>query len=809
MLPGMRLICLCLLLALPAFAVPGSGARRFAQLGPDLPDPHEGRLASGAPGPAYWQQQADHRIEVELIDGPQPVVVGRGRITYHNRSPHSLDYLWLQLEQNRFRRDALGWLAETAPAFERFGYRELLRILAMEDFEGGYQISDVKLDGRPAKSSVVYTMMRIDLPKPLAPGGKTEIDLGWRYNVVNADVIGARGGYELLEDGSRIFTLAQWFPRMAAYTDYQGWQHKQFLGRGEFTLEFGDFDVKITVPADHVVTATGELQNPEAVLTKTQRERLARAAKAASPQFIITLEEATAAMNAAPAPGKKTWHFKAENVRDFAFASARSFLWDAMGVKLPESGRTALAMSLYPPHAAPLWSRFSTQAVAHTLEVYSRMTFDYPYPVAISVNGAVGGMEYPMICFNGPRAEKDGTYYDRAGEGKRWKYSKYGLIGVVIHEVGHNWFPMIINSDERQWTWLDEGLNTFLQFVAEQSWEAEYPSRRGHPQSIAEYMKSPEQVPIMNNSESLLQFGNNAYAKPTAALNILRETILGRELFDFAFKTYARRWRFKRPEPADFFRTMEDASGMDLDWFWRGWFYTTDHVDIALVDVREYELDTRNPSIEKPKERKKEDEDYLSITRERNEALREPMRLDRFPELRDFYDTFDPHAVTVQDREQFEELLAELEPDERTALETQRRFYVVDFENQGGLVMPIILRITYEGGDREVLRLPAEIWKLDADKVSKLFVTKKAITQVEVDPFLETADADVADNAWPRVPVKTKFQLFKEKRQNNAMQAEAEAKKKAEEKAPGKVPESKPNPEAPPAAPASAPASAP
>ena len=791
--------------ALPAAAEPGSGARKFAQLRELLPDPNETRLASGAPGPRYWQQQADYRIDVELFDGERPHIEGKVHITYTNRSPHTLDYLWLQLDQNRLRRDALGWLAETAPGFQQFGYRELMRILAMEDFEGGFDLKSVQLDGKPAAYTVVYTMMRVDLPRPLESGRQAELDLTWRHNVVDAEVIGARGGYEKLEDGSHIFTIAQWHPRMAAYTDYQGWQHKQFLGRGEFTLDLGNFDVHITVPADHVVAATGELQNPDQTLTRAQRDRFSKAPKATTPLLIVTQAEAEATLAAAPSAAKKTWHFKADNVRDFAFASARSFMWDAMGVRLPESGRVALAMSYYPPASAPLWGRFSTHAVAHTLEIYSRMSFDYPYPVAISVNGAVGGMEYPMICFNGPRPEKDGTYYDIPGEGKRWKYSKYGLIGVVIHEVGHNWFPMIVNSDERQWTWMDEGLNTFLQFIAEQAWEKDYPSRRGHPKLIADYMKSPEQVPIMSNSESLLQFGNNAYAKPATALNILRETILGRPLFDFAFKTYTRRWRFKHPEPADFFRTMEDASGMDLDWFWRGWFYGTEHVDIALTDLREYELDTRNPSIEKPKAKQKEDEDYVSLTHERNLAgyAADPPRLNRYPDLADFYDAHDAFAVTAKDRDEFETFLKDLEPEERAALQTQRHFYTVDFENQGGVVMPIILRITFEGGDREVLRLPAEIWKLDAEKVSKLLVTQKAITRLEVDPFLETADTDTGDNQWPREVVKTRFQLFKEKRVPNAMQDAAEAQKKAEEAAKAQAaPQAAP----PSAAPVSAPA---
>ncbi|MCA9713837.1 MAG: M1 family metallopeptidase [Myxococcales bacterium] len=744
------------LAAAPAQARPGSGALKFAQLGPDLPTPGETRLASGAPGPAYWQQRADYRIDVEVVDAERPRIVGRERITYANQSPHELTYLWLQLDQNRLRRDALGWLAETAPGFERFGYRELQRLLAMETFEGGVRLGPVLVDGKPAAHTVVHTMMRVDLPRPLAAGRSVQLDLSWEHDIVNAKVIWARGGYEQLDEQNRIYTIAQWYPRMAAYTDYQGWQHKQFLGRGEFTLELGDFDVRITVPADHVVAATGVLKNPEEVLDRAWRDRLAQAAKAKSPVLIITRPEAEARAAAAPATGKKTWRFQATNVRDFAFASSRAFLWDAMA-----AGR-ALAMSYYPPQAEPLWRRFSTQAVAHTLEVYGRMTFEYPYPVAISVNGPIGGMEYPMISFNGPRAEDDGTYYDRAGEGKRWKYSKYGLISVVIHEVGHNWFPMIINSDERQWSWMDEGLNTFVQFVAEQEWEAEYPSWRGHPRNIVDYMKSTEQVPIMTNSESILQFGNNAYAKPATALNILRETILGREAFDFAFRTYAQRWRFRHPEPADLFRTLEDASGVDLDWFWRGWFYTTLHADIALAGVHEFTVDSRDPQLERSFQRQQDQaREPESLTRLRNKSAR--TLVDELPELKDFYNDFDEYTVTDADRDEYRALLDAISDEERALLRTGKRFYVVELENRGGLVMPVILELRFADGAREELRIPAELWRRDARRARTLIIRDKPLQGVTLDPHLETADADQDNNHWPPQLRRSRFQLFKDK----------------------------------------------
>jgi hypothetical protein len=742
----------------------------FRQLEEILPTPGTTRTASGAPGPAYWQQRADYVIDVSL-DDERRRLTGAETVTYHNHSPDELRYLWFQLDQNVFAPDAEGHLIQEAPSFDRgddedarFSFRGFRRLLAMKTFEGGYDIRSVT-DGRgnDLPHTIVRTMMRIDLPQPLAPGESTTVRIEWAYNINDAKAIRARCGYEFFEDdGNAIYEIAQWFPRLACYTDVNGWHHKQFLGRGEFTLELGDYLVRITVPSDHVVAATGVLQNPGDVLDPLWRQRLEVAASAETPVFVITPEEAKA-NEASASNSTKTWEFRAENVRDFAWASSRKFIWDAMGVEI-EDGTPVMAMSFYPNEGEPIWSRFSTQAVAHTLEVFSKHTFPYPYPVAISVNGPVGGMEYPMICFNGPRPEKDGTYTKR---------DKYGLIGVVIHEVGHNWFPMIINSDERQWTWMDEGLNTFVQLLAQEAWEKDYPSRRGHARDIVEFMKSSDQVPIMTNSESLHQFGNNSYAKPATALNILRETILGRELFDFAFKEYCRRWKFKRPQPADFFRTMEDASGVDLDWFWRGWFYTTDHVDIAIDRVRLYEMDTRNPEIDKPaRAAAKEAETPRPITTLRDEEAGIERRTDRFPELIDFYNTWDEDEdILPSEKKSYEEFLESLEPWERTLLdERDWRFYVVDFSNPGGLVMPILLWIEYTDASSEEIRIPAEIWRKNCETVSKLFVTEKEIRSIEIDRALETADVDRSNNFWPARPVKSRFQLFKEKEQKNPMQ---------------------------------------
>lgn len=728
---------------------------KFRQLEEDLPTPNMFRTASGAPGPNYWQQRADYQIKVRIDDENQRLY-GEETITYYNQSPDTLTYLWVQLDQNKFAKGSDNQLARSAPNLDsKVRYRSLTRWLYEKDFEGGYKITAVRDDaGKPLRHVINKTMMRLDLPTPLKPNQQVRFSIDWNHNIHEQKKLGGRSGFEYFKDDDNyLYEMAQWFPRMASYTDVNGWHNKQFLGNGEFTLEFGDYEVAITVPSDHIVASTGELQNPDKVLTSTQRDRLKKAKTAKKPILIVT--EAEAIENEkTKEKGTKTWVYKAKNVRDFAFATSRKFIWDAQGFK-QENGDMVMAMSYYPKEGNPLWERYSTESIIHTLEVYNRYTFVYPYPIAISVNGPVGGMEYPMICFNGPRPEKDKTYSRR---------TKYGLISVIIHEVGHNYFPMIVNSDERQWTWMDEGLNTFLQYLAEQEWEDQYPSRRGEPQYIANFMKSKRQVPIMTNSESLLQFGNNAYAKPAAALNVLRETILGRDLFDFAFREYSQRWKFKRPQPADFFRTMEDASGVDLDWFWRGWFYSTDHTDIAITGIRRFNVSTGNPDIENAIERGEDDANFSTISRQRNKSLSK--RVDRNPELLDFYNKYDPHTVTPFDRKSYEAMVKRLEPHERKLLEERANFYVMDFKNMGGLVMPIILEITYTDKTQDILRIPAEIWRYNHSEVSKMIITEKEIAKVMVDPFRETADTDLTNNSFPPEVPTSRFELFKRKRKN-------------------------------------------
>lgn len=727
---------------------------KFKQLEENLPTPNEYRTASGAPGHKYWQQRADYVIDVELDDKNQRLT-GKETITYYNQSPDTLSYLWLQIDQNIFAKDSGSQKTQTAPSFDQRVALSQLEQLAARQFDGKVNITNVSDSKNNAlKFTIVDTMMRIDLPTPLAPGTQFVFNVGWNFTINNQRIFGGRGGYEYFpRDKNYIYEIAHWFPRMAAYYDVYGWQHKQFLGAGEFTLEFGNYLVRITAPNDHVVAATGVLQNPANVLSKAQIDRLKQAETAKEPIKIITADEAKANESSTPT-GTKTWVFKADNVRDFAFASSRKFIWDAQGHNV--EGNKVTAMSYYPNEGNPLWEKYSTHAIIHTLNVYSRYSFTYPYPVAISVNGPVGGMEYPMICFNGPRPNADGTY--SAG-------TKYGLISVIIHEVGHNYFPMIVNSDERQWTWMDEGINTFLQYLAESEWEDRYPSRRGEPKNIVDYMASENQVPIMTQSDSLLQFGANAYAKPATALNILRETVMGRELFDFAFRTYAQRWKFKRPTPADFFRTMEDASAIDLDWFWRGWFYTTDHVDLSIENVRLYQINTQDPDVEKEIQRRAANSAPKTLSMQRNEPL--PKRIEQYPSLRDFYNDFDQYKVTDIERKNYQAFLSSLDDVEKSIISGGYYFYVVDVKNAGGLVMPLIFKVEFMDGTSEEIRVPAEIWRYDNFNVSKLIITKKEAKSITLDPNLELADVDMSNNFFPRRAVPTRFQVFKSGQRGN------------------------------------------
>ncbi|WP_336702626.1 M1 family metallopeptidase [Chryseobacterium indologenes] len=746
---------------------PGSNhGNKFEQLGTILPTPNIYRTASGAPGHGYWQNRADYNITAYL-DEDKRNLKGSETVTYYNNSPDELDYIWLQLDENEHSsiRNA-GY--DTSSVLRPSTTDQQLKVSELPVKDNGYGVSLEKVtdaSGTPLKYTVNKTMMRIDLPKVLKKGEKFVFKVDWNYNISDRIKMGGRGGFENFpEDGNDLYTMAQWYPRMCVYSDFQGWQNHQFTGRGEFALVFGDFKVSMNVPADHIVGGTGECKNYDQVLTSDQLSRYRKAENAAEPIEIVTLDEAKKAEKN-HSKQRKTWVFEAKDVRDFAWTSSRKFVWDGMRVTIPENNNKVMAMSFYPKESYGLYRKFSTKAVAHTIKTYSEFTIPYPYPVAQSVEAA-NGMEYPMICFNFGRTEKDGTY----SEG-----TKNGMIGVIIHEVGHNFFPMIINSDERQWAWMDEGLNTFTEYLTEEKWDNKFPSKRGPAWTIVDYMKLPKDQlePIMSNSENIVQYGPNAYSKPATGLNILRETIMGRELFDKAFKTYAKRWAFKHPEPADLFRTMEDASGEDLDWFWRGWFYGTDPVDIAIdkvtVAVPNLESDPRAAAelkyqVEKPLVNSFED---LSKIRNR-EDKNIKFYVDGDKDLQDFYYRYDRGQEKVDNNKQY---TIKTEAGLTLDAKDKEKFknitgYQIDFVNKGGLVMPIILEFTFEDGSKVYDKSAAQIWRLNEQKVSKTYYFDKKVKSIQLDPMRETADIDTSNNFWSNAGVgseTSKFQLFKQK----------------------------------------------
>ena len=741
---------------------PGSNhANKFEQLGTILPTPNEYRTASGAPGPKYWQQRADYDIKCEL-DEPNLKLTGSETVTYYNNSPDVLTYLWLQLDENQHStvENANYQVASTLPSQAT---DKTLERMEESKSDNGYgdkiqKITDAT--GKKLDYVVNKTMMRVDLPAPLKPGQKFVLNIDWTYKIADRFTKGGRGGYEYFpEDGNSLFTMAQWYPRLCVYSDFQGWQNHQFTGRGEFALTFGNFKVQMTVPADHVVGATGECQNYAQVLTPTELARWQKAQTTKEPLQIITLNEAKT-KEKTKSTQKKTWIFKADNVRDFAWGSSRKFIWDALPAIV--EGKKVMCMSFYAKEAYNLYSKFSTKAVAHTIKTYSKFTIAYPYPVAQSVEAA-NGMEYPMICFNFGRTDKDGTYSEA---------TKNGMLGVVIHEVGHNFFPMIVNSDERQWSWMDEGLNTFCEYLTEELWDNKFPVKRGPAYTITDYMKLPKDQlePIMTNSENIIGFGPNAYSKPATGLNILRETIMGRQLFDYAFKEYAKRWAFKHPTPADLFRTLEDASGEDLDWFWRGWFYSTDACDISIDSVKFAKADvngnvpgdkTLNTKVPKPAVNSFED---VSKIRNREDKSIQ-FATDADTATRDFYWKYD-RGIEPVDTTTYSinapATVSELDPSQKEKY-ANKYFYELTFSNKGGLVMPIIIEWTYKDGTKEVDRIPAQVWRLNEQKVTKFFMKDKEVTSIKLDPMRETADINESNNTWGSMPESSRFSVFKQK----------------------------------------------
>ena len=711
---------------------------KFKQMYDLLATPNMYRTAAGAPGPEYYQQQADYKIDLEL-DDKNAKIYGQEVVTYTNNAKESLDYLWMQLDQNQHSRKSLSPLIENSTTDPVMSAQGFSRKYLEAPFDGGFNIEYVKdTNGKSVQYTINQTMMRVELDKPLKHGEKISLSIKWWYNINNYRIDGGRSGYEQFPDGNRLYVIAQFYPRMAVYNDVEGWQNQQFWGSGEFTLPFGNFEVNITVPADHILEATGDLLNRAEVFTPEQVRRYALAEKTFDkPVIVVTQAEAEAAAKGFSTK-KKTWKFKATNVRDFGISTSRKFIYDAMAVQL--STRTSMAISLYPKEGNPLWEQYSTRMVAHTLKSYSKHTFDYPYPKAISINAEDQGMEYPMICWNFGRPEADGTYSDRL---------KNGMMSVIVHEVGHNYFPMIVNSDERQWTWMDEGLNSFLEYVALMEWDPKFPADRGPAKNIIPYMSGSQKglEPIMTNSEAIRQFGNNAYGKPATALNILRETVMGRELFDYAFKTYANRWKFKHPTPEDFFRTMEDASAFDLDWYWRGWFYTTDYNDIGIKEVKKYYV-SNEPS--------KEVEDFLKSRRRRNRIAGSMVYL--VADGSESYKASMNKPFDIKNSKSLSEYIQQtFTKEEQAKLDSPKYFYQVTFDKPGGLVMPILVELTFEDGTTENHHFPAQIWRKDDNQAVRTFATQKAIKKITIDPKDETADVDLSNNTWPKESQKSKF----------------------------------------------------
>ena len=728
-----------LIFACCAFSAAAQWQGKFEQLGEMLPTPNSYRSGSGAPGPDYWQQRADYVLQAEVNDDNQ-TLTGSGTITYYNNAPETLTYLWLQLDQNLSAPNSMTALSNPGALRDSIPAKMLGSMTGTLPYKGGYNIQYVRdASGNPLPYLINFTMMRVELPKPMKRGDTFTFSLGWSYNINDRMLVGGRSGMEFFpEDGNYVYTIAQWFPRMCVFDDYEGWQNKQYLGGGEFALTFGDYKVKITVPSDHIVGATGWLMNPNDVLSADQQQRFEQAKGSyEKPVFIVTADEAKQ-KEAQRAKTKKTWEFHATNVRDFAFAHSRKFIWDAQAVKVGD--KTVMAQSLYPKEGNPLWEQESTKAIKNTLEVYSSRTVNYPYPVAYSVHAASVGMEYPMICFNFGRPGKDG---------KITQALKERMVGVIVHEVGHNYFPMIINSDERQWTWMDEGLNTFLEKETKRERYPDFDLTSEIPKGQLAFMRGDKSMmrPIMAMSDNQSRYnGPNGYTKPSAALTLLRETVMGPELFDKAFKTYAERWAFKHPNPADFFRSMEDASAVDLDWFWRGWFYSTDHVDVTLDQVKWFRLKKTSVDPEKKKV-KAQQGDLKSFSSASS--------------LSDFSNgpsEFNMLTTPTSDYREFMNRINEKEL--RTNLEA-KNIYELTFKNTGGLVSPIIIEWTYKDGSKEIEKIPAEIWRTNEREVRKVFVKEKEVVNIVIDPDQATADVNINDNVFPKRATPSKFDQLK------------------------------------------------
>ncbi len=723
---------------------------KFRQITDLIPPANAYRNASGAPGHAYFQNKADYNMQIELLDTDKPQLKGHETITYYNNSPDVLEYLWVQLDQNKRAPDSYTDQIKDDGSNVMLRPGKFISQYTNLGYKGGFHITKVADKyGKELPYTINHTMMRIDLPEPLQPHHKYTFDIDWWYDINNFAEDWGRSGYEhFKEDGNNLYIMAQFYPRMAVYDDVNGWQNLQFIQTGEFALPFGNFTVAITAPADHILDGTGMLTNRKEILTPKQYERYLKAQHTFDKPVMIVTEKEARNHEKSKAKTTKTWLFKAKDVRDFAFASSRKFIYDMMAVKL--DSKNVMAVSMYPKEAQPLWEKYSTRTVANTLKQYSKHLFDYPYHKAISVNAFRQGMEYPMICWNYGRPDKNGNVSDR---------TRNGMIKVITHEVGHNWFPMIVNSDERQWMWMDEGLNTFTELLAEQAFEKELGFKlnsRGYPKQVVPFMKGDQSKmhPIMINSDLMYNRSMTAYSKPAAGLYMLREVIMGHELFDHAFKTYANRWKFKHPEPGDFFRTLEDDSAIDLDWFWRGWFFTTRVNEMGIGKVDRFYV------TDKPTQRIK------------NMAKMYGMKVADFPpfvsliteDSPDFTPDLKSKKPLLNRAQNLKNFLSEnFTKEEIKQIKNPKYFYRVELVQNGELIMPVVLKLTFKDGSTKQIIYPAKIWRFNDKKVSKLIPSQREIVKIELDPENLTADIDMSNNIWPRQKKSSEFEKLKQK----------------------------------------------
>lgn len=720
---------LMLPLAIAVSAVAHAEATPFSPLGSLVDPPSATRGADGRPTSTYWQQHIAYDIDATL-DVERRVINAQAELRYTNNAPQALDAIWFEISPEATTKDAIAHRSATINV-DSASVRDLRGLREQEERGGGLVVSSVAdSEDRPLAFEARGTQLRVALPRPLASGQTVRIKLAWRVALVDLDRKGGRTGYMLLSSGDPIFHIAQWYPQPVAFTDYGGWRNVPFVDHGEFAPELGDYNVSLTLPAGQLVAATGVLTNEADVLTGVERTRLARLRQGKVTEIVTAAEAATKRRSSET----RTWRFAARNVRDFALAASLRYRWDAT-----LAGTSAVrAMTFYPSEASALWRPLALPAIGHALDVYGRMTFDYPYPVVQAAFGPNDGMEHTMLAFS--RYPPDGPNGTYSRERKR------DFLWVLTHEVGHNWFPLIVNSDERAWTWMDEGLTSYLETLATLEWSGDYTTRPNLPAMLGAEREATGRQPPMTPANAVVDLFPTQYHRPAAALQVLRELVLGRETFDRAFRAYARAWMFKRPTPGDFFRTINQESGADLDWFWRAWFFSTDHVDLSLERVAALRL-VAVPADAIPAPADATPPANLTVLRNAAEGRR--LMVEQVPRLADAYDRIP------------ERTLAGATPSAHAVVDVQRTldalgqggvFYELDIRNRGGVVSPVPIRIDYRDGTSERYVVPVELWFGDTKRAQHILWRAKSIRSVTLDPDAATGDVDRGNNGGA-VPV--------------------------------------------------------